>query len=95
MQPPTTPPAGRIQGYGWPDSEIALLANWGPICYLMAFIPAAYALDFKGTFQKTKNKPRRAFGVFFIVQRHRDNCPRRTWGGEACAGFYALDSDAN
>ena len=38
----------HTKGYGWSDGEIALLANWGPICYLIAFIPAAYALDFKG-----------------------------------------------
>ena len=34
--------------YGWDDSTIALLANWGPICYLLAAAPTSYLLDMRG-----------------------------------------------
>lgn len=34
--------------FGWDAASVALLANWGPICYLMAFLPSAWLLDTKG-----------------------------------------------
>eukprot|EP01065_Artemidia_motanka_P043945 TRINITY_DN6180_c0_g1_i1.p1 TRINITY_DN6180_c0_g1~~TRINITY_DN6180_c0_g1_i1.p1 ORF type:complete len:506 (+),score=85.75 TRINITY_DN6180_c0_g1_i1:56-1519(+) len=34
--------------YHWGDGSIALLANWGPIAYITAFIPFAWALDVWG-----------------------------------------------
>eukprot|EP00660_Eupelagonema_oceanica_P016374 gene16374-19372_t len=33
---------------GWSDGTIALLANWGPICYLLAFLPFAWLLNERG-----------------------------------------------
>ncbi|EGD76858.1 hypothetical protein PTSG_08206 [Salpingoeca rosetta] len=30
--------------FGWDHGTIALLANWGPICFLIAFIPSAWLL---------------------------------------------------
>lgn len=42
------PIAPSIQStFGWPDSEIALLANWGPICYFAAVLPSSF-LMYKG-----------------------------------------------
>lgn len=34
--------------FSWDDSQIALLANWGPICYFFAVFPTAWLLDTKG-----------------------------------------------
>lgn len=34
--------------YGWTDSTIALLANWGPICYVIAAWPTSWLLDIHG-----------------------------------------------
>ena len=34
--------------YGWSDGTIATLANWGPIAYVIAVFPTAYALDTLG-----------------------------------------------
>eukprot|EP00040_Diaphanoeca_grandis_P013199 m.66797 g.66797 ORF g.66797 m.66797 type:complete len:469 (-) comp23725_c1_seq2:84-1490(-) len=34
--------------YGWSGGDIALLANWGPISYLIAFLPSAYVLQYGG-----------------------------------------------
>ena len=34
--------------FGWEDSDIALLANWGPIMYLLAAVPTAWLLDIAG-----------------------------------------------
>lgn len=45
----TGPIAPSIQpSYGWSDAEIALLANWGPICYLIAVLPSSWLMDCKG-----------------------------------------------
>ena len=33
--------------YGWHDSQIALLANWGPIMYLVGVGPSSWLLDAK------------------------------------------------
>ena len=34
--------------FGWSDGTVALLANWGPICYLVAVFPSSWLLDIKG-----------------------------------------------
>lgn len=34
--------------YGWHDSDIALLANWGPIMFLLFAIPFTWLMDVKG-----------------------------------------------
>ena len=34
--------------FGWTDGTLALLANWGAICYLLAAAPSAYLLDVYG-----------------------------------------------
>lgn len=34
--------------YGWDDGTIALLANWGPIMYVVAAWPTSYLLDVRG-----------------------------------------------
>ncbi len=34
--------------FRWGDGTIALLANWGPICYLLAVFPSSWLLDIKG-----------------------------------------------
>lgn len=34
--------------FHWSDGTIALLANWGPICYLIAVFPSSWLLDIKG-----------------------------------------------
>ena len=34
--------------FGWTDSTLALLANWGAVCYLLAAAPSAHLLDVHG-----------------------------------------------
>ena len=34
--------------FGWDNGTIALLNNWGPICYLLAVYPYAWLMDVKG-----------------------------------------------
>merc|ERR1712176_1257309 len=34
--------------FGWEDSDIALLANWGPIMFLLFAAPFAWLMDVKG-----------------------------------------------
>ena len=34
--------------YGWTDATIALISQWGPICYVIAVGPTSYLLDVKG-----------------------------------------------
>jgi FLVCR family MFS transporter len=34
--------------FGWADSDIALLANWGPITFLLTALPTAWLLDIGG-----------------------------------------------
>ena len=34
----------------WDDSTIALLGNWGEICYLMGVLPITWIIQSKGTF---------------------------------------------
>ena len=31
--------------FGWDDSEISWMGNWGPIAYIVAFMPTAWVLD--------------------------------------------------
>ena len=31
--------------FGWGDGSIALLANWGPICYILVVAPSSWLLD--------------------------------------------------
>eukprot|EP00042_Codosiga_hollandica_P026637 m.127234 g.127234 ORF g.127234 m.127234 type:complete len:275 (+) comp52257_c0_seq4:149-973(+) len=43
------PIAGSVQSaFDWSNGMIALLANYGAICYLIMFIPSAWVLDVKG-----------------------------------------------
>ena len=49
VQGPISNAVGGSGGLGWSnDDEIALLANWGPICYFIAVLPASWLLDVKG-----------------------------------------------
>eukprot|EP00042_Codosiga_hollandica_P026034 m.120030 g.120030 ORF g.120030 m.120030 type:complete len:472 (-) comp52074_c0_seq2:819-2234(-) len=34
--------------FGWSDGVVALMANWGPICYLIAVIPSSWIMDIRG-----------------------------------------------
>ncbi len=34
--------------FGWSDQTIALLINWGPISYLLGFVPFTWMMDVKG-----------------------------------------------
>lgn len=37
-----------VNRFGWDDQDIALLANWGPICYFLAVLPSSWLMDVKG-----------------------------------------------
>ena len=44
---------GPIQGtsqvvFGWSDTTITLLVAWGPIVYIIAFLPVSWLMDAKG-----------------------------------------------
>lgn len=37
------------QVFGWSDGDIALLANWGPISFVISLYPFSWIMDVKGT----------------------------------------------
>ena len=44
---------GPIQGtsqvvFGWSDTTITLLAAWGPIAFILVFLPVSWLMDAKG-----------------------------------------------
>ena len=44
------------EAFGWSDSTIALLSNWGPISYLVAGVFFSWALDVKGEWSCISNE---------------------------------------
>lgn len=53
---------GPIQGtakvvYGWNDATIALLADWGPISYVVAALPMSWLMSEKGKSRKKNQIP--------------------------------------
>ena len=43
--------------FGWSDTIITLLVAWGPIVYIIIFLPVSWLMDAKGkNFPKSKNK---------------------------------------
>ena len=52
--------------FGWSDTTITLLVAWGPIVYIVIFLPVSWLMDAKGkNFPKSKNKRNKEPGFLF------------------------------